>query len=70
MMKALVAVPVLASLAAVPAIAEERLSLSGEMRVRGWTVDDDEGIGGRDETYVDQRLRGSWAKSRQLKAYT
>ncbi|SHH95350.1 hypothetical protein [Desulfofustis glycolicus] len=57
MMKALVAVPVLVGLAAVPAIAEERLSLSGEMRVRGWTVDDDEGIGGRDESYVDQRLR-------------
>lgn len=57
MMKALVAVPVLVGLAAVPAIAEERLSLSGELRVRGWTVDDDEGIGGRDESYVDQRLR-------------
>ncbi len=57
MMKALVAVPVLVGLAAVPAIAEERLSLSGEMRVRGWTVDDDEGIGGRDESYIDQRFR-------------
>ncbi|MEE4313004.1 MAG: porin [Desulfofustis sp.] len=57
MMKALVAVPVLVGLAAVPAIAEERLSLSGEMRVRGWTVDDDEGIGGRNESYVDQRFR-------------
>lgn len=57
MMKALVAVPVLVGLAAVPAIAEDRLSLSGEMRVRGWTVNDDEGIGGRDESYVDQRFR-------------
>lgn len=56
MMKALVAVPVLASLAAVPAIAEDRLSLSGEMRVRGWMADE-EVTGTRDDTWVDQRLR-------------
>ncbi len=55
MMKALVAVPVLVGLAAVPAIAEERLSLSGEMRVRGWVVDED--TSGRDDAYADQRMR-------------
>lgn len=57
MMKALVAVPVLAGLAAVPAIAEERLSLSGEMRVRGWTVDQDVNDQDFSETWADQRLR-------------
>ncbi|BDD85866.1 hypothetical protein [Desulfofustis limnaeus] len=55
MMKALVAVPVLVGLAAVPAIAEERLSLSGEMRVRGWVVDQE--TNDVDDAFADQRLR-------------
>ncbi len=57
MMKALVAVPVLVGLASVPAIAEERLSLSGEMRVRGWTSDIEVGDVDASDTWADQRLR-------------
>jgi hypothetical protein len=42
-----------------PVIAEDRLSLSGEMRVRGWHVDADQDWSDDDstETWGDQRLR-------------
>ena len=42
MVKALAAVPVLVGLAAAPALAEDKLSISGEMRVRAWMMDYDE----------------------------
>jgi hypothetical protein len=51
---------VLLTIAAVaaPAIAEDRLSLSGEMRVRGWYLDGGEDAGDpNSSTYFDQRLR-------------
>ena len=53
-MKILAAVPVLAGLAATPAIADDRLSLSGQMRVRAWMMDYDEG---NDTSFIDHRLR-------------
>lgn len=53
-LKALAAVPVLVGLAAVPAIAEDKLSISGEMRVRAWMMDYDEGT---DKSFIDHRLR-------------
>ena len=66
LVKALVALLVVAGLV-VPAVAvaEDRLSLSGEMRVRGWhddsTVEDVLRGGTEDyeqtKTYADQRLR-------------
>lgn len=45
----------LAIAVATPVLAEDRLSLNGEMRVRGWHVD----VDGEDntETWADQRLR-------------
>ena len=54
MVKAIAAVPVLVGLAAVPSIAEDRLSLSGQMRVRAWMMDYDEGT---DKSFMDHRLR-------------
>lgn len=67
LLKVLVAVLVMAAMA-VPVIAEDRLSLSGEMRVRGWHIDrgfdnfvDGDGYKVKDpdntETWADQRLR-------------
>ena len=67
LLKVMLAVLVMAAMA-VPVIAEDRLSLSGEMRVRGWHVDRDHDtfIDGDDyevkssdntETWADQRLR-------------
>lgn len=53
MIKVLVALLVVVGMV-VPAIAEDRLSLSGEMRVRGWTVD---AGGDTTKTWADQRLR-------------
>ena len=54
MVKAIAAVPVLVGLAAVPVMAEDMLSISGEMRVRAWMMDYDEGD---DVSFLDHRLR-------------
>ena len=58
LLKVLVAVLVMAAMA-VPVIAEDRLSLSGEMRVRAWTTDTD--VDGWSDsvsdTWANQRLR-------------
>lgn len=40
---------------ATPVMAEDRLSLAGQMRVRGWHMDD--GTSDQTESYMDQRLR-------------
>ena len=58
LLKVLVAVLVMAAMA-VPVIAEDRLSLSGEMRVRGWHVDNDwdSKVGDSTNTWADQRFR-------------
>ena len=47
---------VLLTIAAVaaPVMAEDRLSLNGEMRVRGWYIDDG---GDSTDSFMDQRLR-------------
>lgn len=53
LLKVLVAAVLLAAMVT-PAVAEDRLSLSGEFRVRGWHKDD----GGKSTTsYADQRFR-------------
>jgi hypothetical protein len=55
LVKVLVAALVMAAMVT-PVIAEDRLSLNGEMRVRGWHVDTDNEEDSTD-TYGDQRLR-------------
>lgn len=52
-LKVMVALLAIAAIAA-PVMAEDRLGLSGEMRVRGWYVDDG---GDSTSTWADQRLR-------------
>ncbi|HEY5674078.1 MAG TPA: hypothetical protein VIR78_10255, partial [Malonomonas sp.] len=52
-LKAMVALLAIAAIAA-PAMAEDRLGLSGAMEVRGWYLDDG---GDKTETFADQRLR-------------
>ena len=58
LLKIMVAALLLAAMVA-PAIAEDRLSLSGEMRVRGWYADFDYDDDNNDSTrtWADQRLR-------------
>lgn len=59
LLKVLVAALVLVGMVA-PVIAEDRLQLSGEMRVRGWHVDQDVDLPGDSDgtdTWADQRLR-------------
>ncbi len=51
-LKVMIALVVIAGLAA-PAIAEDRLGLGGQMRVRAWSLDN----GTDTSTFVDQRLR-------------
>ena len=53
-LKVMVALLAIAAIAA-PVMAEDRLSLGGQMRVRGWHIDND----GQDntESWMDQRLR-------------
>ncbi|NCO52793.1 MAG: hypothetical protein GW875_11945 [Deltaproteobacteria bacterium] len=51
-LKVMIVLLTIAAVAA-PAFAEDRLGLSGEMRVRGWLLDD----GTDSKTYADQRLR-------------
>lgn len=47
----------LAIAVATPVLAEDRLSLGGQMRVRGWHVDVQEPDTDNTQTWVDQRLR-------------
>ncbi|MCK4509474.1 MAG: hypothetical protein KAU27_13070, partial [Desulfuromonadales bacterium] len=54
LLKVLVAALVMVAMA-VPVIAEDRLSLNGEMRVRGWHTDFD--FADNTQTWADQRLR-------------
>ncbi len=60
LLKIMVAALLLAAMVT-PAIAEDRLSLSGEMRVRGWHTDYTDGdikpVGNNTSTWGDQRLR-------------
>lgn len=53
-LKTIAAIPVLAGLVSVPAMAADQLDLSGEMRVRAWMLDSD---GDDDSSFMDHRLR-------------
>jgi len=50
---------VLLTIAAVaaPVMAEDRLGLSGQMRVRGWHIDNENDLGDNTNSFFDQRLR-------------
>ncbi|MCK4535766.1 MAG: hypothetical protein KAT93_02065 [Desulfuromonadales bacterium] len=54
MLKVLLVILVMAAMAAPVVIAEDRLSLAGQMRVRGWTVD---AGGDSTDSWADQRFR-------------
>lgn len=57
-LKVMIVLLTIAAVAA-PAFAEDRLSLSGQMRVRGWSLDDSvaDGVDKGTATWADERLR-------------